>query len=210
MRELLKRIVRAAATILVLPILLSFHIRALLLGPNRALEGSSQFLALLPGLVGRYLRVAFLGQVLAECHPSAVVEHGTLLSQVGARIAENAYVGPNCHLGLAHIERDVLIAAAVHVPSGSRRHGIADVSMPIKWQHETVACVTVGEGSWVGSSAVLLADVGHHCVIGAGSVVTKPIPDYAIAAGVPARVIRDRRDDDRVPQEATGVGQELG
>jgi acetyltransferase-like isoleucine patch superfamily enzyme len=40
---------------------------------------------------------------------------------------------------------------------------------------------------------VILADIGKHCVIGAGSVVTKPIPDYAIAVGVPARVIRSRR-----------------
>lgn len=82
--------------------------------------------------------------------------------------------------------------------------------MAIKWQHETVACVTVGEGSWVGSGAVLLADVGHHCVIGAGSVVTRPIPDYAIAAGVPAKVIRDRRQDERITEEASGFGQQLG
>ena len=209
MRELLKRTVRTIATLLVLPLLASYYIRASLLGANRALEGSSQFLALLPGLAGRYMRVAFLGRVLAECHPSAAVEHGTLLSQVGARIGENAYVGPNCHLGLARIERDVLIAAGVHVPSGARRHGIADVSVAIKWQHETVECVTVGEGSWVGSGAVLLADVGRHCVIGAGSVVTRPIPDYAIAAGVPAKVIRDRRHEGRIAEDASGIGHEV-
>ena len=51
----------------------------------------------------------------------------------------------------------------------------------------------IGEGTWVGSAAVVLADVGRHCVIGAGAVVTVPIPDYAIAAGVPARVIRSRQ-----------------
>lgn len=208
MRELLKRIARMMATLLVLPFLASFYIRATLLGANRALEGSSQFLALLPGLGGRYMRVAFLGHVLAECHPSAVVEHGTLLSQAGARLAENAYIGPNCHLGLANIERDVLIAAGVHVPSGPRRHGIADVTTAIKWQHETVECVTVGEGSWVGSGAVLLADVGRHCVIGAGSVVTRPIPDYAIAAGVPAKVIRDRRREGRVAEDTANSGHE--
>ena len=59
--------------------------------------------------------------------------------------------------------------------------------------------IRIGEGTWVGSAAIILADVGKHCVIGAGAVVTSPIPDYAIAAGVPAKVIRDRRDatDDR-------------
>ena len=41
----------------------------------------------------------------------------------------------------------------------------------------------------------LMADVGKHCVIGAGAVVTKPIPDYAIAVGAPAKVVRDRRQN---------------
>jgi acetyltransferase-like isoleucine patch superfamily enzyme len=45
----------------------------------------------------------------------------------------------------------------------------------------------------VGSAAIILADVGKHCVIGAGSVVTKPLPDYVVAAGVPARVIKSRQ-----------------
>jgi hypothetical protein len=43
-----------------------------------------------------------------------------------------------------------------------------------------------------GDRAVVMADVGRHCVIGAGSVVTRPIPDYAVAVGVPARVVRYR------------------
>jgi virginiamycin A acetyltransferase len=193
MRETVKGAARAIATLLILPLLASFRVRSWLLGPNRALEGSSQFLAMLPGLVGRYMRMAFLGRVLAECHHSAIVEHGTLLSQVDARLAENVYVGPGCHLGLACIERDVLLAAGVHVPSGARRHGIADASVSIKWQPETVTTVTIGQGTWVGSGAVVLADVGRHCVIGAGAVVTKPIPDYAVAVGVPAQVVRDRR-----------------
>jgi acetyltransferase-like isoleucine patch superfamily enzyme len=53
--------------------------------------------------------------------------------------------------------------------------------------------VRIGEGSWVGSAAVVLADVGRHSVVGAGSVVTKPIPDFVVAAGAPARVIRSRQ-----------------
>ena len=50
----------------------------------------------------------------------------------------------------------------------------------------------VGAGSWIGSAAVILADVGRNSVVGAGSVVTSPVPDNVIAAGVPARVIRER------------------
>ena len=53
--------------------------------------------------------------------------------------------------------------------------------------------VRIGEGTWVGSAAVIMADVGKHSVIGAGAVVTEPLPDYVIAGGVPAQIIKNRR-----------------
>lgn len=199
--EGLKRVARIVATVSVLPLVASYYLRASVLGRSRALEGSSQFLAILPGMPGRYIRVAFLRWVLRECHASAVVEYGTLFSQVGARIGENAYVGPDCHIGLAHIERDVLLAAGVHVPSGGRRHGIRDVSTPIREQPGQVATVTIGQGTWVGSAAVILADVGRHCVIGAGAVVSKPLPDFVVAAGVPAKILRNRLEGEPIQGE---------
>ena len=54
--------------------------------------------------------------------------------------------------------------------------------------------VVIGNGVWIGDSVIVLPGVriGDGSVIGAGSVVTKSIPDYAVAAGVPARVIRYR------------------
>jgi virginiamycin A acetyltransferase len=193
MRELAKAGVRAVALLLVLPILLGYRVQALLLGRDRALEYASELLALLPGLSGRYLRRAFLARVLNRCHPSASVGFGTLFSQTGAVLDENVYVGPRCHLGLVHLERDVLLAAGVHVTSGARLHGIADPSQPIREQEGKATLVRIGAGTWVGSGAVVMADVGRNSVVGAGAVVVKPIPDGVIAAGVPARVIR-RRD----------------
>jgi len=194
-REALKQAARALATVVVSPALLSYAIKRVILGPDRALEGSSQALSLVPGLLGDYLRRAFLSQVLARCAPTATVQFGCLFSQAGARIEDNVYVGPNCHLGLVHLEKDVLLAAGVHVPSGGATHGIADLDRPIREQPGSRTMVRIGEGTWVGSAAAIMADVGRHCVIGAGSVVTKPIPDYSIAAGVPATVIRSRRSD---------------
>lgn len=53
---------------------------------------------------------------------------------------------------------------------------------------------TVGDGTWIGASATILdgISIGRGCVIGAGSLVTKDIPDYGIAVGTPAKVIRFR------------------
>jgi acetyltransferase-like isoleucine patch superfamily enzyme len=192
-REGLKSLARALAILAVTPSLLSYAMRRPILGRDRALEGSAQALALVPGLAGEYLRRAFLSQVLDGCANSVTVQFGTLFSQAGARLDARVYVGPRCHLGLVHLEPDVLLAAGVHVPSGGATHGIADPDRPIRDQPGTRQLVRIGEGTWVGSAAVIMADVGRHCVIGAGSVVTRPIPDYSIAAGVPATVIRSRR-----------------
>jgi virginiamycin A acetyltransferase len=193
MRETLKTIARGVAAVAIMPNLISYFARRLVLGGDRALEGSSQALASVPGLAGEYLRRAFLSRVLAHCDPTAVVQYGTIFSQAGARLDANVYVGPRCHLGLVHLERDVLLAAGVHVPSGGATHGTTDLQRAIRDQPGVRTQVRIGEGTWVGSAAVILADVGRHCVIGAGSVVTKPVPDFVVAAGVPARVIRDRR-----------------
>lgn len=194
LREVAKTLARAVATLLIAPELLSYRVRAAIIGRGRALEGSSQCLARLPGLTGQYLRRAFLMHVIDHCHPTAVIEFGTLFSQPGARIEENAYVGPNCHLGLVHIGRDAMLASGVHAPSGPYTHGTGDPERPMRDQPGVLKVVHVGAGAWVGSAAVLLADVGRDTVVGAGAVVTKPLPDGVVAAGVPARVIRGRKE----------------
>jgi UDP-3-O-[3-hydroxymyristoyl] glucosamine N-acyltransferase len=171
---------------------LAFKIAAHIIGADRAIESSTQAVARFPGIRGQYLRRAFLRAAGVACHPTATLCYGTILSKTGAAFDENVYVGPRCHLGLVHIERDALLAAGVHVPSGARMHGIADPSVPIREQEGVATRVRIGAGSWIGSGAVILADVGRNSVVGAGSVVTSPIPDDVIAAGVPAKVIRSR------------------
>ena len=190
-----KATVRLLATAVMLPAVLGFHASAAVLGKDRALEGWSQAVSLLPGLGGNFLRRAFLARVLKGCHPTADVCFGTLFSQTGAALEAGVYVGPRCHLGLVHLKEGCLIAAGVHIPSGGRTHRFDDPDAPIRDQGGERRLVTVGAGAWVGSNAVVLADVGAGAVVAAGSVVTKPIPDHTVAAGVPARVIRSRLPD---------------
>jgi len=192
MRSAVKAAFRVLATLAVTPALISYGLRALVMGRDRALEGSSQGLSLIPGLMGQYLRRAFLSRTLAYCDASAVVEFGVLFSQCGARLDANVYVGPRCHLGLVHLQRDVLLAAGVHVPSGAVTHGTSAVGVPIRDQEGARSLVTIGEGTWIGSAAVIMADVGRHSVVGAGAVVTRSVPEYVVAAGVPAKVIKNR------------------
>jgi virginiamycin A acetyltransferase len=192
MKSLLKCCARGLAVLIVLPIVVSFQLRALVIGRDRALEGTSQWMSLLPGLWGSYLRTAFLRFALDECHPTARVEFGTLFSKAGARLGPYAYIGPHCHLGLVIIERDALVAAGVHIPSGARLHGTDDLDRPIREQPGQPTAVRIGVGCWIGAAAVVMADVGDDTIVGAGSVVTKPLPERVVAAGVPARAIRSR------------------
>jgi acetyltransferase-like isoleucine patch superfamily enzyme len=193
MNEGLKAVARTVATIVVAPQLGSYHLRAAVIGKDRALEGSAQLLALVPGLIGQYLRRAFLAHVIDYCAPTAVIGFGTLFSQVGCRIDDHVYIGPRCHLGLVHLEKDVLLAAGVHIPSGPHTHG-TDPSTPIREQTGQPRLIRIGAGAWIGSNAVVLADVGRDTIVGAGAVVTRPLPDGVVAAGVPARVVRHRTE----------------
>jgi acetyltransferase-like isoleucine patch superfamily enzyme len=191
MKELLKATARVIATVVMLPALASFKLRALAMGPNRALTGSSQMWSLVPGVLGQYLRRALMSRVLrGGCAPSAVIEFGVLFSQVDSQIDDGVYIGPRCHLGHVHLERDVLLAAGVHVPSGAHTHGTDPSTTTFRDQPGDLRQVRIGAGSWIGSNAVVMADVGRHTIVGAGAVVTRPLPDRVIAAGVPARVVK--------------------
>ena len=84
-----------------------------------------------------------------------------------------------------------------HVYITDQNHGYEDVSRPISQQSQPERAVVIGDGSWLGYGAVVLPGVtiGKHVVIGANSVVTHDIPDYSVAVGSPARVVR-RHDPD--------------
>lgn len=88
------------------------------------------------------------------------------------------------------IEKNVLTADKVYI--SDNLHSYEDIALPvIKQPIKQCKPVVIGEGSWLGEHVCVIgASVGKHCVIGANSVVTKDIPDYSIAIGAPARVIK--------------------
>jgi len=79
-----------------------------------------------------------------------------------------------------------------HVYITDQNHGYADLHLPISMQVMPEKPVSIGDGSWLGHGAVVLpgSRIGKHVVIAANSVVTGVIPDNCVAAGVPARVIK--------------------
>ena len=82
-------------------------------------------------------------------------------------------------------------------------HVFADVQTPIKDQGIVKAPVRIGSDVWLGTKATVVrgTSVGDGSVVAAHAVVTRDLPAYSVAAGVPARVLRDRRDGAAVQAE---------
>lgn len=91
------------------------------------------------------------------------------------------------------IKSNVIIAPYVFLCD--HNHKFEDVTRPIKGQGIDMkpdTHIIIEEGSWLGTKVTVVGKVhiGRNCVIGANSVVTKDIPDYSIAAGIPAKIIK--------------------
>jgi acetyltransferase-like isoleucine patch superfamily enzyme len=192
MKSLLKTFADGIAICLVLPAFAMYWVGKLFLGAEKAFPGWSQAFSLLPGLTGVYLRRAFYRLVLPRCGAGCCLSFGTIFSHPTAEVGANVYTGPFCCLGDVTLEDDALLGSHVSVMNGGAQHGIDRLDVPIREQPGTWPRVRIGRDSWVGDRAVVLADVGAHCVVAAGAVVTKPLPDYAVAAGMPAKVLRSR------------------
>ena len=204
MKELAKGMVRVMARIAVLPAYARYRLSSRLLDPDRAFHGASQRVSLVSGTFGDYLRREFYRLTLESCSDDCCISFGTIVSKRGARIGRRVYVGTHCNLGLVTLGDDVLLASNVDVLSGAAQHRFDDPDVPVREQGGTFSRVTIGADTWIGNRSVVMADVGERCVVGAGSVVTKPIEANSIAVGMPARVVgsRTRRPDDPKPVEA--------
>jgi acetyltransferase-like isoleucine patch superfamily enzyme len=109
---------------------------------------------------------------------------------------EDANIGFNVEVYSAatvRIGRKVLVAAYSYLVGGVHIYDRVDV--PVLDQGGTARGIEVDDNAWIGAHVVVTdgVHIGRDAVIGAGAVVTSDVPEFHVAAGVPARVIRDRR-----------------
>ena len=117
-------------------------------------------------------------------------------------------IGEGCDIGTRNriagnvvIEDYVLFGPDNYICSED--HCFSDIQRPI--MHQDAVTVTknghdelkIGSGSWIGTHVAIIGDVhiGKNCVIGANSVVTKDVPDYCVAVGIPARIVKRYNKD---------------
>lgn len=94
--------------------------------------------------------------------------------------------------GTLRIGRDVMMAANCAFISSS--HNTARTDIPMNQQGSSDAPITIGDDCWIGHGVTVLpgVTVGNGCILAAGAVVTKDVPDFAVVGGVPARIIKFR------------------
>lgn len=121
------------------------------------------------------------------------IEKGAIFDKT-VEIGDNSGIGINCKLyGKVIIGDNVMMGPEVFIYTGN--HNFSDISRPMNQQgFSEEKPVVIGDDVWIGSRVTILPGViiGNGVVIGASSIVTKDIEDYAIVAGNPAKKVKSR------------------
>lgn len=117
----------------------------------------------------------------------------TDVSSCSLEIGNGCRIGRFNHIyatGRVVLEDHVLTANGVYI--SDNQHEYRNIEIPILQQSIIQKkFVTIGSGSWLGHNVCVMgASVGRNCTIGANSVVTRDIPDYCVAVGSPARIVK--------------------
>ncbi len=148
------------------------------------------------------------GEIAPDCFVSALADIYDFSLFLGARsvVCGNALLrsgclttGVDCSINsYVYLQGNVTLGSGVRIgPKASliaSNHGHTDITRTILQQPLQEKGITVGDDVWIGANSVLVdgITVGSHSIIAAGSVVTKPVGDYVIVGGNPARVIKNR------------------
>jgi acetyltransferase-like isoleucine patch superfamily enzyme len=114
----------------------------------------------------------------------------------------DVFIGNETRIGLSNtiigpVTLGNNINIAQNVVMSGLNHGYENIDIAPRLQKCTTSRICIDDDCWIGANVVITAgvNIGKHCVIAAGSVVTKNIPPYSIAAGNPAKVIKQYNFD---------------
>jgi acetyltransferase-like isoleucine patch superfamily enzyme len=152
----------------------------------------------------RYLRISnkirlwYLKNILKvfNCSTDCIFEEGVYIStgKDKVSIGHHTHINENVFIQAAKIGNYVLIAPNVSLLSNS--HISVQIDLPINLQGMTSSNpVIVEDNVWIGRNVVVMPGcvIGTGSIVGAGAIVTKNIPPFSIAVGVPAKVIKNRK-----------------
>jgi len=166
----------------------------------------------------RGMRFGVFGQNSIICFPQTTIFNEQYIhigsdTMIGSHVALSAgmipgqqcltnpvvRIGDRCLIGrgsgiVGHLAIDIGddVWTGHHVYITDQNHGYERVDLPISMQTQPENPVVIGDGSWIGAGSVILpgARIGKHVAIGANSVVNGEIPDFSVAVGSPAKVVK--------------------
>jgi acetyltransferase-like isoleucine patch superfamily enzyme len=130
---------------------------------------------------------------------STFIGNSTIFSCASAhiKVGNNVSIGPNCYIrasrGNVTLGSFITIGPHTVIISGNPDYKRLDI--PMMNQEGSSKGISIGDDVWIGVGVRIIdgVKIGNGCVLGAGAVVTSDIPDYSIAAGVPAKVVAVRK-----------------
>ena len=143
---------------------------------------------------------------MAECRTEDTTGDPIIVIEDNCAIGTGSIISAKNHI---HLERDVLVAQSVLIVD--HNHAYEDIDSTDRQQGITEGgTIRIGQGSWIAHGVAILCPkgeliIGRNCVVAANSVVTRSIPDYSLAAGYPAKIIRQYD-----PETRPGISVETG
>lgn len=159
------------------------------------------FLKYLPPTNNQYFSIlrkfrSSVGNILFDqCGKNINIEHGANFGTgKGISIGDNSGIGVNCSVrGPLIMGTDIMMGPDVIILTSN--HNFSALKTPMRNQgYQPKKQVCIGDDVWIGTRVIILPgiNIGRGAIIGAGAVVTKDVPDYAIVGGNPAKILRMR------------------
>lgn len=143
----------------------------------------------------RNIRRVLAAKCFDKCGKNVNIEKGASFGTGrGISIGNCSGIGVNCSIhGPLTIGDYVMMRPEVTILTSNHKFDRLDI--PMQQQGMSIKPVVIGNDVWIGMRSIILpgVNIGNHVVVGAGSIVTKDIPDYAIVGGTPARIIKFRQ-----------------
>lgn len=147
-------------------------------------------------LLPQFIRNPLFKVLLKDYGEKSIIDYKTYIRYPGCvKIGSRTTINRGCQFYASYHIKGVEISIGNHVAVApnvcffAAGHDYTKLNLP-----DTAGSITVGDNVWIGARSIILQGVtiGEGAVIAAGSVVTRDIPPYTVAAGAPARVIKDR------------------
>ena len=195
MKSFFKKCLYSFCVVITIPLVILYRLTL----SEDLFAGQGQWLSLIPGKLGSYVRIAYYHMTLKHCPNDGYIGFGSFFSHPEVELGTGYYIGAYCIIGMSKIGNHTTIGSGVHILSGKKQHGYREIGKPIQEQERIFKTINIGENCWIGNNAVILEDLGQQNVVGAGSVVAIYFGDYVILAGNPSRIIS------RLSTDTTGI-----